>query len=98
MALLSINEEELDRFIAKRVREGVREELAKRGEIIDQKMFNRKEAAKYLGVSGGTIDNAVSSGLLDPTLPFPDGNKYYLREDLNHFAERGKNYLKKARL
>ena len=82
MALLSINEEELDRFIAKRVREGVREELAKRGEII----------------SGGTIDNAVRSGLLDPTLPFPDGNKYYLREDLNHFAERGKNYLKKARL
>lgn len=98
MDLLSINEEELDRFIAKRVREGVREELAKRGEIIDQKMFNRKEAAKYLGVSGGTIDNAVRSGLLDPTLPFPDGNKYYLREDLNHFAERGKNYLKKARL
>lgn len=35
MALLSINEEELERFIAKRVREGVREELAKRGEITD---------------------------------------------------------------
>ena len=98
MALLSINEEELDRFIAKRVREGVREELAKGGEIIDQKMFNRKEAAKYLGVSGGTIDNAVRSGLLDPTLPFPDGNKYYLREDLDRFAEDGKDYLKKARL
>lgn len=53
MALLSINEEELDRFIAKRVREGVREELAKRGEIIDQKMFNRKEAAKYLALVVG---------------------------------------------
>lgn len=56
MALLSINEEELDRFIAKRVREGVREELAKRGKIIDQKMFSRKDAYHYLGISGSYFD------------------------------------------
>lgn len=63
MALLSINEEELDRFIAKRVREGVREELAKRGKIIDQKMFSRKDAYHYLGISGSYFDSAVKRDL-----------------------------------
>lgn len=69
MALLSINEEELDRFITKRVREGVREELAKRGKIIDQKMFSRKDAYHYLGISGSYFDSAVKRGFINPSLP-----------------------------
>ncbi len=98
MALLSINEEELDRFIAKRVREGVREELAKRGEIIDQKMFSRKDAYHYLGVSGSYFDSAVKRNYIKPTLPGDGRTRYYLREDLDRFAEDGKEYLKKVRL
>lgn len=98
MALLSINEEELDRFIAKRVREGVREELAKRGKIIDQKMFSRKAAYRYLGISGSFFDSIVNQGFIKPTLPGNGRTRYYLREDLDRFAEDGKDYLKKARL
>ncbi|WP_297953195.1 hypothetical protein [uncultured Lactobacillus sp.] len=93
-----LNLELLQRMIKKIVREVVREELKKRGNVIDQKMFNRKEAAKYLGFSGGTLDKAVRLGKLDPTFPFGDeGNKYYLREDLDQFAEESKRrYLEKA--
>lgn len=92
-----LNQTVLEKIIRKIVREVVREELKKRGEVIDQKMFNRKDAAKYLGFSGGTLDKAVKSGKLNPTFPFSDGNKYYLREDLDKFAEQGKDYLKKVR-
>lgn len=93
-----LNLELLQRIIKKIVREVVREELKKRGNVIDQKMFNRKEAAKYLGFSGGTLDKAVRLGKLDPTFPFGDeGNKYYLREDLDQFAEESKRrYLEKV--
>ena len=98
MALLSINEEELERFIAKRVREGVREELAKRGKITDQKMFSRKDAYHYLGISGSYFDSAVKRGFINPSLPGDGRTRYYLREDLDRFAEDGKDYLKKARL
>ena len=92
------NKELLKKMIRKIVQEVVREELKKRGEVIDQKMFNRKAAAKYLGFSGGTLDKAVRLGKLDPTFPFGDeGNKYYLREDLDQFAEESKRrYLEKV--
>lgn len=73
----------------------IRQELAKRGQVVDQKMFNRKDAAKYLGVSGTYIDKQVKLGNLDPTLPGEGEFKFYLREDLDKFAESGKDYLKK---
>ncbi|RVU69818.1 MULTISPECIES: hypothetical protein [Lactobacillus] len=91
-----LNTELLQKMITKIVRTVVREELAKRGEVIDQKMFNRKCAAKYLGVSGTYIDTAVKSGQLDPTLPGNGETKFYLREDLDRFAEQGKDYLQRV--
>lgn len=91
-----LNTELLQKMITKIVRTVVREELAKRGSLLDQKMFNRKDAARYLGVSGSYIDKLVKTGQLDPTLPGDGLTKFYLREDLDAYAEHGKDYLKKV--
>ena len=91
-----LNTELLQKMITKIVRTVVREELAKRGSLVDQKMFNRKDAARYLGVSGSYIDSVVKRGQLDPTLPGSGEFKFYLREDLDKFAESGKSYLKRV--
>lgn len=91
-----LNTELLQKMITKIVRTVVREELAKRGNTVNQKMFNRKSAARYLGVSGSYIDNAVKEGWIDPTFPGDGRTKFYLREDLDKFAESGKFYLKKV--
>ena len=90
-----LNTELLQKMITKIVRTVVREELAKRGNTVNQKMFNRKSAARYLGVSGSYIDNAVKEGWIDPTFPGSGEFKFYLREDLDKFAESGKDYLKR---
>lgn len=86
----------LEELIRKIVREVVREELYRRGNTLTQKMFNRKDAAKYLGASGSYIDKIVNKGYLDPTIPGEGKNKFYLREDLDAYAEHGKDYLKKV--
>lgn len=85
----------LKQMVIKWVHEAVIQELAKRGNTVNQKMFNRKSAAKYLGVSGTYIDHAVSEGWIDPTFPGDGRTKFYLREDLDEFAESGKFYLNK---
>ena len=90
------NIEALKKLIRKIVHEVVTEELYKRGNTLTQKMFNRKDAAKYLGVSGSYIDKLVKTGQLDPTLPGSGEFKFYLREDLDKFAESGKSYLKRV--
>ena len=86
----------LKQMVNKWVHEAVIQELAKRGNTLTQKMFNRKDAAKYLGVSGSYIDKLVKTGQLDPTLPGDGLTKFYLREDLDAYAEHGKDYLKKV--
>ena len=91
-----LNTELLQKMITKIVSTVGREELEKRGSLLDQKMFNRKDAARYLGVSGSYIDSVVKRGQLDPTLPGSGEFKFYLREDLDKFAESGKDYLKKV--
>ena len=83
-------------MVNKWVHEAVIQELAKRGNTVNQKMFNRKDAAKYLGVSGSYIDKLVKTDQLDPTLPGDGLTKFYLREDLDKFAESGKFYLNKV--
>ena len=83
-------------MVNKWVHEAVIQELAKRGNTVNQKMFNRKDAAKYLGVSGSYIDKLVKTGQLDPILPGDGLTKFYLREDLDKFAESGKFYLNKV--
>lgn len=95
MALLSINEEELDRFIAKRVREGVREELAKRGEITDQKMFSRKgsdwnmptQRAMNLGlfkIKETTINHSNGTTSISKTPKVTGkGQQYFINKFLN---------------
>ena len=90
------NIEALKKLIRKIVHEVVTEELYKRGNTLTQKMFNRKDAAKYLGVSGSYIDKLVKTDQLDPTLPGDGLTKFYLREDLDKFAESGKSYLKRV--
>lgn len=90
-----LNEDVLKNLILKICKPLIRQELAKRGQVVDQKMFNRKDAAKYLGVSGTYIDKQVKLGNLDPTLPGEGEFKFYLREDLDKFAESGKDYLRK---
>lgn len=90
------NTQGLKDLIRKIVHEAVKEELYKRGNTLTQKMFNRKDAAKYLGVSGSYIDKLVKTGQLDPTLPGDGLTKFYLREDLDAYAEHGKDYLKKV--
>ena len=90
------NIEALKKLIRKIVHEVVTEELYKRGNTLTQKMFNRKDAAKYLGVSGSYIDKLVKTGQLDPILPGDGLTKFYLREDLDKFAESGKFYLNKV--
>ena len=90
------NASALKQMVIKWVHEAVIQELAKRGNTVNQKMFNRKSAAKYLGVSGTYIDHAVSEGWIDPTFPGDGRTKFYLREDLDKFAESGKFYLNKV--
>ena len=90
------NVQALKDLIRKIVHEVVTEELYKRGNTLTQKMFNRKSAARYLGVSGSYIDNAVKEGWIDPTFPGDGRTKFYLREDLDKFAESGKSYLKRV--
>jgi hypothetical protein len=94
MALFNVSA--LKQMVIKWVHEAVIQELAKRGNTVNQKMFNRKSAAKYLGVSGTYIDHAVSEGWIDPTFPGDGRTKFYLREDLDKFAESGKSYLKRV--
>lgn len=94
MGLLNVTK--LKEMIADMVHEAVRKELYKRGNTLTQKMFNRKDAAKYLGVSGSYIDRLVKTGQLDPTLPGSGKTKFYLREDLDRVAEQGKDYLKRV--
>ena len=91
-----INAQALKNFIRQAVKEVVKEELSRRGNTQVQKMFNRKDAAKYLGVSGSYIDKLVKTGELTPSFPGEGKTKFYLREDLDAYAERGKDYLKKV--
>ena len=92
-----INKQAFKAFIRQIVKEAVKEELSRRGSNTwVPKMFNRKDAAKYLGVSGSYIDKLVKTGQLDPTLPGDGLTKFYLREDLDAYAEHGKDYLKKV--
>ena len=86
----------LKQMVIKWVHEAVIQELAKRGNTVNQKMLNRKDAAKYLGVSGTYIDHAVSEGWIDPSFPGNGQTRFYLREDLDKFAESGKFYLNKV--
>lgn len=86
----------LKQMVNKWVHEAVIQELAKRGNTVNQKMFNRKSAAKYLGVSGTYLDHAVSEGWIDPSFPGNGQTRFYLREDLDKFAESGKFYLNKV--
>lgn len=92
-----INLDGLTQLIRKITQPIVREELAKRGEAIDQKMFSRKDAYRYLGISGSFFDSIVNQGFIKPTLPGNGRTRYYLREDLDKFAEDGKEYLKRTR-
>lgn len=91
-----LNTEALKKLISGIVKQSVQDELAKNGNAINQKMFNRKSAAKYLGVSGSYIDQSVRAGYLNPTFPGDGKTKFYLKEDLDRFAESGKDYLKKV--
>lgn len=92
-----INKQAFKAFIRQIVKEVVKEELSRRGgNTWVPKMFNRKSAAKYLGVSGSYIDNLVKNGQLTPAFPGEGKTKFYLREDLDAYAERGKDYLKKV--
>lgn len=86
----------LKQMVNKWVHEAVIQELAKRGNTVNQKMFNRKDAAKYLEVSRTYIDHAVSEGWIDPSFPGNGQTRFYLREDLDKFAESGKFYLNKV--
>lgn len=87
----------LKAFIRQIVKEVVKEELSRRGgNTWVPKMFNRKSAAKYLGVSGSYIDKLVKIGELTPSFPGEGKTKFYLREDLDAYAEHGKDYLKKV--
>jgi excisionase family DNA binding protein len=56
----------------------------------DQDRMTRKEAADYIGVSKGTLDNWASTGYGD--LPFykVGGQVYYRRSDLDKWLEQQK--------
>lgn len=88
-----LNERVLDDYIDRRV-EAI---MAKyRPRVVNQKMFNRQDAAKYLGISKSKLDKEVSKGNIRPSFPFEGKTKYYLREELDRVAEKGNEYRKKA--
>ena len=55
--------------------------------LVQQRAFNRKEAAKYIGKSPSYINRLVNKGELKSTVK---GNStYYLKEDLDEYLESG---------
>ncbi|RVU69802.1 MULTISPECIES: helix-turn-helix domain-containing protein [Lactobacillus] len=55
--------------------------------MVQQRAFNRKDAAKYIGKTPSYINQLVDKGLLKSTVN--NGSKYYLKEDLDEYLESG---------
>lgn len=55
--------------------------------LVQQKAFNRKQAAQYIGKTPSYINRLVDKGLLKQTVN--DGSTYYLKESLDEYLDSG---------
>ncbi len=53
-----------------------------------QKLFSRKEAAEYLGISLTTLDAARSGGFISYVQHVPNGCVYFSEENLQEYIAR----------
>lgn len=65
------------------ISESEQQEILDLFERITRKEYNKTQAANYLGVSTGTIDNYVARGWLPEGVKIQGGRKIWYKSDLN---------------
>lgn len=70
------------------ISENEQEEILDLLERINRKEYNKTQAADYLGVSVGTIDNYISRKLLPEGVKIRGGNKVWYKKDLNRILNK----------
>ena len=70
------------------ISETEQEEILNLFERINRKEYNKTQAADYLGVSTGTIDNYVSRGWLPEGIKIQGGRKVWYKSDLNKILNK----------
>lgn len=70
------------------ISETEQQEILNLFERINRKEYNKTQAANYLGVSTGTIDNYVSRGWLPEGIKIQGGRKIWYKSDLNKILNK----------
>lgn len=65
------------------ISESEQQEVLDLFERINRKEYNKTQAAKYLGVSTGTINNYISRGWLPEGVKIQGGRKVWYKSDLD---------------
>ena len=69
------------------ISESEQEEILNLFERINRKEYNKTQAADYLGVSTGTIDNYIARGWLPEGVKIQGGRKVWYKSDLNKVSQ-----------
>lgn len=69
------------------ISESEQEEILNLFERINRKEYNKTQAADYLGVSTGTIDNYIDRGWLPKGVKIQGGRKVWYKSDLNKVSQ-----------
>lgn len=69
------------------ISESEQEEILNLFERINRKEYNKTQAADYLGVSTGTIDNYINRGWLPEGVKIQGGRKVWYKSDLNKVSQ-----------